>query len=183
MKWSIGELRRYKDEPLTFSETLDVEAALKQRDSEILAVTPVQVEGLLTVDGMEYLLHYRLKTTVTVPSSRSLEPVDLPLDIAVDEVFMTREQWASLEESEEEIIVLENELIDLANSVEDNILLAIPLQVLTEAERNATELPKGHDWEVITEDDFIQQQSESKPAIDPRLAKLSALLDESKTDD
>lgn len=183
MKWSIGELRRYKDEPLIISETLDVEKALKQRDSEVLAVQPVQVEGLLTVDGMEYLLHYRLKTVVTVPSSRSLEPVDLPLDIAVDEVFMTRDQWSALEESEEEIIVLENDLIDLDNSVEDNILLAIPMQVLTEAERNATELPKGNGWEVITEDDFIQQQTESKPQVDPRLAKLSELLDKSDSDD
>ncbi|MDU6524760.1 MAG: DUF177 domain-containing protein, partial [Enterococcus sp.] len=93
MKWSIGELRRYKEEALNFSETIDVSETLTARDNEILAVAPVTVEGLLSVGKNEYILHYQLKTIVTVPSARSLEPVDLPLDLSVDEVFMTREQW------------------------------------------------------------------------------------------
>jgi uncharacterized metal-binding protein YceD (DUF177 family) len=44
------------------------------RDNEVLAVTPVTVEGILSVGKNEYILHYRLKTIVTVPSARSLEP-------------------------------------------------------------------------------------------------------------
>ena len=109
MKWSIGELRRYKEEALNFSETIDVNDALTARDNEVLAVTPVTVEGILSVGKNEYILHYRLKTIVTVPSARSLEPVDLPLDLSVDEVFMTREQWSSMEEErDEEILVLDN---------------------------------------------------------------------------
>ena len=104
MKWSIGELRRYKEEALNFSETIDVNDALTARDNEVLAVTPVTVEGILSVGKNEYILHYRLKTIVTVPSARSLEPVDLPLDLSVDEVFMTREQWSSMEEERDEEI-------------------------------------------------------------------------------
>ncbi|MFC0277418.1 DUF177 domain-containing protein [Enterococcus devriesei] len=178
MKWSIGELRRYKEEALNFSETIDVSETLTARDNEILAVAPVTVEGLLSVGKNEYILHYQLKTIVTVPSARSLEPVDLPLDLSVDEVFMTREQWSSLEdERDEEILVIDNDTIDLTDSIEDNILLAIPLQVFSEEEKQATDLPKGNDWEVVSEEEYFQKK-ESAETIDPRLAKLSELFNE-----
>ncbi|MBU5366776.1 DUF177 domain-containing protein [Enterococcus devriesei] len=178
MKWSIGELRRYKEEALNFSETIDVSETLTARDNEILAVAPVTVEGLLSVGKNEYILHYQLKTIVTVPSARSLEPVDLPLDLSVGEVFMTREQWSSLEdERDEEILVIDNDTIDLTDSIEDNILLAIPLQVFSEEEKQATDLPKGNDWEVVSEEEYFQKK-ESAETIDPRLAKLSELFNE-----
>ena len=147
MKWSIGELRRYKEEALNFSETIDVNDALTARDNEVLAVTPVTVEGILSVGKNEYILHYRLKTIVTVPSARSLEPVDLPLDLSVDEVFMTREQWSSMEE-----------------------------------ELKSSDMPKGNDWEVISEEAYLQKKEESAETIDPRLAKLSELFNESEDD-
>lgn len=180
MKWSIGELRRYKEEALNFSETIDVNETLIRRDNEVLAVAPVAVEGILSVGKNEYILHYRLKTVVTVPSARSLEPVDLPLDLSVDEVFMTREQWSSLEDDrDEEILVIDNDTIDLTDSIEDNILLAIPLQVFSEEELQSKDLPKGNDWVVVSEEEYLQKK-ESAETIDPRLAKLSELFNESE---
>lgn len=180
MKWSIGELRRYKEEALNFSETIDVNETLIRRDNEVLAVAPVAVEGILSVGKNEYILHYRLKTVITVPSARSLEPVDLPLDLSVDEVFMTREQWSSLEdERDEEILVIDNDTIDLTDSIEDNILLAIPLQVFSEEELQSKDLPKGNDWVVVSEEEYLQKK-ESAETIDPRLAKLSELFNESE---
>lgn len=107
-----------------------------------------------------------MKTIVTVPSARSLEPVDLPLDLSVDEVFMTREQWSSMEEEQdEEILVLDNDTIDLTDSIEDNILLAIPMQVFSEEELQATDLPKGNDWEVVSEEDYLQKKNPLKQLI------------------
>lgn len=107
-----------------------------------------------------------MKTIVTVPSARSLEPVDLPLDLSVDEVFMTREQWSSMEEErDEEILVLDNDTIDLTDSIEDNILLAIPMQVFSEEELQATDLPKGNDWEVVSEEDYLQKKNPLKQLI------------------
>lgn len=180
MKWSIGELRRYKEEALNFSETIDVNETLIRRDNEVLAVAPVAVEGILSVGKNEYILHYRLKTVVTVPSARSLEPVDLPLDLSVDEVFMTREQWSSLEDDrDEETLVIDNDTIDLTDSIEDNILLAIPLQVFSEEELQSKDLPKGNDWVVVSEEEYLQKK-ESAETIDPRLAKLSELFNKSE---
>ncbi|MGK0552491.1 YceD family protein [Enterococcus faecalis] len=185
MKWSLLELNKYKETPVVFSETLDLKTSLMGRDTTLLDVSPVNVKGLLSVSKTEYLLHYSIKVTVTVPSSRSLEPVELPLEIPVDEVFMTEEQLQAKDEriSEEEIILLDKPTIDLNESVEDNILLAIPMQVLSEAERNGEDMPKGEDWEVVSEDAYLQQkQAQANQTMDPRLAKLSQLLNET-TDD
>lgn len=50
-----------------------------------------------------------MQTTLTVPSTRSLEPVELPMDFSVDEVFMTEEQFQSRDEqmSADEILLIE----------------------------------------------------------------------------
>lgn len=154
MKWSLLELNRYKEEPLVFSETLHLKEELLQRDDTLLDVSPIKVEGLLAVNKSEYLLHYTIQVTVTVPSSRSLESVALPMQITVDEVFMTKEQMDTRDErfAAEEIILLDKPTIDLDESVEDNILLSIPIQVLTEEEQNSQEMPSGNDWEVISEE-------------------------------
>ena len=163
MKWSLLELNKYKEEPLVFSETLHLKEELLQRDDTLLDVSPIKVEGLLAVNKSEYLLHYTIQVTVTVPSSRSLEPVALPMQITVDEVFMTKEQMDTRDErfAAEEIILLDKPTIDLDESVEDNIL----------------EMPSGNDWEVISEEAYLEsKQKAAEQTVDPRLAKLSELL-------
>lgn len=186
MKWSLLELKKHQETPLYFSETLALKADLLERDNQILDVAPVKVDGFITVNKTEYLVHYTAETVLTVPSSRSLEPVALPLELSVDELFMTPEQYQSRSEliSEEEVLLIEGQTIDLNESVMDNLLLAIPLQVLTEEEMKSTDLPKGQDWEVVSEADFARQREEQAAStIDPRLAKLSQLLDENPMED
>ena len=181
MKWSLLELRKYQDMPLTFAETLDLKDELMGRDNQIIDLAPVKVEGLVTVSKADYVLHYTVDTVITLPSTRSLEPVELPLQFSVNEVFMTPEQYQQKDElvPEEEILILETQTLDLDDSVANNILLEIPMQVLTEAEKNSQELPKGDNWQVISEEDFqSQQESKEQETIDPRLAKLSSLFTE-----
>ncbi|MBO1100458.1 DUF177 domain-containing protein [Enterococcus hirae] len=186
MKWSLLELRKYQETPLTFHEALDLKAELMERDNLILDVAPVAVQGLVSVDKKGYLVHYTVQTTLTVPSTRSLEPVELPMDFAVDELFMTKEQYQLRDDqlSAEEILLIEDAKLDLTESIEDNILLAIPMRVLTEEEELATDLPKGTDWEVVSEEEYERRKSEdAKTKVDPRLAKLSELFDEPSNED
>lgn len=181
MKWSLLELRKYQDMPLTFEETLDLKNELMGRDNQIIDLAPVKVQGMVTVSKKDYILHYTVDTVITLPSTRSLEPVELPLQFSVNEVFMTPEQYQQRDDQlpEEEVLILETQTLDLDDSVADNILLGIPMQVLTEAEKASNDLPSGDDWAVISEADFQrQQESQEQTIIDPRLAKLSALFKE-----
>lgn len=185
MKYSLLELRKYQEQTIELNETLDLKEAVLARDSQVIDLAPVQVSGFLEVKANEYFTHYHLTTVMTLPSSRSLEPVDVPLSVDVDELFMTPEQFKMKDDSipDEEVLILDTQTLDLEASIIDNLLLAIPLQVLSEEERQNDDLPSGNDWQVISEDEYLsQKQAESESQIDPRLAKLSALLDSEDED-
>ncbi|KRN88540.1 YceD family protein [Ligilactobacillus ceti] len=175
MKWSLSELRFTGEKPLNFEETLNLEQALQKRNPELIAVSPIEVSGFFTVDEMGTMLYARVKVTLTLPSTRSFQPVDLPLDFDLTEHYISHFDRQRLAEfgDNDVALVLEDDLIDLDQVVLDNILLQIPMQVLTNDEQQATEatLPTGNDWQIVTEDQVKKKQEES-PKIDPRLAKL-----------
>lgn len=184
MKWSLLELKKYQETPLVFDETLLLKEDLIKRDKQILELSPVRVKGFVAAGKKEYLLHYQATATITVPSSRSLAPVELPVHFSVDETFMTPEQFQQRDDEipAEEIFVLEGQTIDLDESVADNLLLAIPIQVLTEEEKNTSDMPSGDDWVVLSEEEYQSQKETQAPKVDPRLAKLSELFHESDSD-
>lgn len=183
MKWSLLELRKYHEEPLVFQETLALKNELLKREKEIIDISPVAVQGMITVSPREYLLHYTVKTVITLPSTRSLEPVEVPMAFTVDEVFMTTEQFQQMDDlvKAEEVLILETQTLDLDESVADNILLQIPLQVLSEEEKESEHYPSGNDWVVYSEESYQQmKESKEETKIDPRLAKLSSLFEKTE---
>ncbi len=111
----------------------------------------------------------------------SLTPVWF-FDFSVDEQFMTPEQFQRRDETiVEEEVLIEGQTISLDESVADNLLLAIPLQVLTEEEKQGSAMPSGNDWAVLSEEDFANQKKRKLNKL-TRLAKLSELFNESDDD-
>ncbi|MFC0232801.1 DUF177 domain-containing protein [Vagococcus entomophilus] len=185
MKWSLQELKKHKETQIVLDELFDLADSIKQREPDILAIEPLEVKGFLEVNTADYFVHVTVQGKMTLPSSRSLLPVEIPVDLTIDEIYMTSEQLSTKPEhiSDEDILILDSDQIDLARAVEDHLLLSIPLQVLTEEEKEETELPKGKDWEIISEDSFEERkQQQEKNTIDPRLAKLSELFQENGED-
>lgn len=179
MKWAIQELNKFRGKSIEFDETLMLKARMQERDAEILDLTPVKVQGYIKVNETEYVAEFHIETTMTLPSSRSLEPVLYPIDLTISEIYMTPQQYNDQEIPlpEEEVLILETDTLDLQTAVEDHLLLSIPLQILTEEEKAGKDLPKGNGWEIVTEDDLAEKESSNEAAeIDPRLAKLSELL-------
>ena len=87
-------------------------------------------------------------------------------------------------EGNELVIVLTTNTLNAVESVIDYTLLNIPLQILTDEERSGKEMPSGDGRQIISEASYLQQQEATKeePKLDPRLAKLSALLDNNDSD-
>ena len=71
MKWSLQELEKYRESPLKLQETLDLTAVLKARDHTISDVSPVKVQGLITLDQALIIAHLDVQVTLTLPSTRS----------------------------------------------------------------------------------------------------------------
>ncbi|MGO2083137.1 YceD family protein [Vagococcus sp.] len=183
MKWALAELNKFRGSQLIFDERINLTEELQRRDQTIIEVLPVEVKGTIDVDRTSYLAHFSVNTSVVLPSSRSLEPVTLPLSFMVDEVYMRPSDIEALTDVSEEqkslIMPLEKDMINLNEAVQDFILLNLPIQILTEAEKNNdADLPAGDFWQVLSEEDVMKKKNspDSEQKIDPRLAKLSELL-------
>lgn len=183
MKWTLKEIQEHQGEPVYFSQTVNREASLMERDSEILAVSDIKATGFLLYDNRAVLANFQIDLTITLPSSRSLEPVEVPLSIPVSEVYVEDEEsYEGSDVPSEVVFQIEGNELDLIPAVEDAVLLNIPVQVLTEEERSTDKMPSGNDWSVISEEDYLRQRTKEKEEnVDPRLAQLKNLLkDEEK---
>ncbi|MGM1045336.1 MAG: YceD family protein [Bacillota bacterium] len=115
------------DQPLQFHQTVDVSRAVKGR-KEIIAVTPLEVDlkatpsvtGSVDVRG-------RLQGQLEIRCSRCLKSVTEQLDIPFHEVFQPVENPDDVQDGDEDITYVKGESVDLAQYVEEALVLYLPL--------------------------------------------------------
>ena len=175
MKWLLKELSDYKDQPLSVSEDMNLSEDIMSRYSKyvISADDDIHVEAHVFSENGDAIVNAQVTGKIVVPSSRSLDPVELPLDFSINEVYVDTEARLKKREEEDEVafIVDDDGVIDFNKSVADNIILQIPMHILSPEEIRTDKMPKGNDWEVISEDDLVDEETNDKK-VDPRLAKL-----------
>ncbi|PRY83964.1 YceD family protein [Alkalibacterium olivapovliticus] len=179
-KWALNELKKYQDHPLQLDGSVDFEQSLKNRDKEILSVESIQVKGSLANEKNEvFYVDLVLTALLTLPSSRSLEPVDVTLTIPFSEIYLPQDSPVSIESFTEGEIVeeLTTDTLDLQKPIEDAILTNKPTQVYTEEERQSDTMPSGKDWDVLGEEQYHNQpHSGNDSEGDPRFAALKDLF-------
>ena len=170
---------RKNPEGLTFDQELDLLKELQKRNPEILDLKGVTATGRVAYDTGLYILDYQLTYTIVLASSRSMEPVELQESYPVTEVFAEDAQSeADIEALEEDLILpIEGGRIDLSESVADNILLNIPLKVLTPEEEAGQGFIEGNDWKILSEEEYQAAQAIKKEENSP-FAGLNGLFDE-----
>ncbi len=175
MKWLLNELVRYHEEPLHINDTFDLNAMMTERFAgKVLQVAPVVVDAYVSSDNGDVTFGVTVNTTVTTPSSRSLTPVELPVQFEFTENYTDDASHLGRYEDDEMVFVIEpDEMIDFHEMLAENIIEQIPLKVLTPAEAAGDEFPQGNDWSVTTQERVAQQQADQ---VDPRFAKLKALF-------
>ena len=169
---------RKNPEGLAFAQELDLLRELQKRNPEILDLKNVTTTGRVAHDTGLYVLDYQLNYTIVLASSRSMEPVELQESYPVTEVFAEDVQSdADIEALEEDLILpIEGGRIDLSESVADNILLNIPLKVLTPEEEAGQGFIEGNDWKIMTEEEYQEAQAIKKEENSP-FAGLQGLFD------
>lgn len=170
---------RKNPEGLAFDQELDLLKELQKRNPEILDLKNVTATGRVAYDTGLYILDYQLSYTIVLASSRSMEPVELQESYPVIEVFAEDVQSdADIEALEEDLILpIEGGKIDLSESVADNILLNIPLKVLTPEEEAGQGFIEGNDWKILSEEEYQAAQAIKKEENSP-FAGLNGLFDE-----
>lgn len=184
VKLSFKELEDYSSSnPLQINELIDLKDTLRTRfPDEILDASQIQLTGTAFTNKGDVILDLRVNGTVTVPSTRSLEPVELPLDFMIDEIYVLTQAAEECYDETEAVFIVENGVIDVNNTVAENIVLQIPMSVLSSDEAAGKNMPKGNDWEVLSAEEFEQRKEDNKK-VDPRLAKLSELFNDEDNDD
>ena len=170
---------RKNPEGLAFDQELDLLKDLQKRNPEILDLKNVTATGGVAYDTGLYVLDYQLSYTIVLASSRSMEPVEIQESYPVTEVFAENVQSeADIEALEEDLILpIEGGKIDLSESVADNILLNIPLKVLTPEEEDGQGFIEGNDWKIMTEEEYQEAQAIKKEENNP-FAGLQGLFEE-----
>ena len=144
----IQEIRKNPD-GLAFEKKMDLAEELKERNPEILDVQDIVAKGKVQYEDGLYFLDYDLSYTITLTSSRSMEPVELKESYLVNEIFMEEGQAASQDMIDQDLVLpIENGEINIAESVADNILMDIPLKILTAEEEAGQGFLSGQDWQV-----------------------------------
>jgi len=183
LKWSLQELHKYQGGVFPINGQADLTNALKERKQSLIDASAITVEGTISIEVMQrYFVDLTLTYSLTLPSTRSLEPVELDFEIPFNEIYIAPDaNDPENEETEDEdlegnaIFSLEKDILDLQKPIEDTILASIPMKVLSEKERNADELPAGHDWEVVREADVGLAESDEEESTESENSPFSVL--------
>lgn len=176
--FNIFDLQK-KSEGLSFEEILDLKKDLQARNSAVLDLTEVSAKGTVRHEDGLYLLTYDLSYQISLASSRSMLPVHQSYSYPVAEVFVTEERLKELagDSDTDYFLIIEDDCINLTESAADNILLNIPLKILSPEEEAGTAFPQGKDWQVMTEESYSREKADKKQQESP-FAGLAGLLDQ-----
>ena len=164
LKWSLVELAKYRNQPLVLDGKVDLTNTLKKRKKDLLDATPISIKGIVSSESNNrFIVDLTLDVTLTLPSSRSLTPVDFNMTVPFTELYLAPNVSQDLidDDLDNQIVIsLEKDILDLKKPIEDTILAAIPMKILSEEEIESNEMPRGEDWEVILEDDVVSNSSQ-----------------------
>jgi len=104
-------------------------------DSDLRLLRPVEVRGRLRRRNGEAELIGELHARAVISCGRCLKPVELPVDVNFDERFVNAVSWRDEEQHELQaedlnLSVFDGESIDLDDLVKEEIVLALPGNVL-----------------------------------------------------
>lgn len=171
MKYPLNQLLNYGNEPFDIDETVDFSAIAKTHH-EIRRISDVFIQGTGRVNGRMIIFDLNIRCDVTLPCAITLEDVVYPMDIHTREYF-SFDEFAKEEDFEDDVTIIKGQMVELAPVVWQNIVVHIPLRVLSP---KAYEKMKreGENYEIV---DQTTQASKDSDEIDPRFAKLKQLLD------
>ena len=130
-------------------------------NDDIKEVSKVKVTGKITDNDYIMSVKLNIKCNLTLVCSVSLKDVNYPIDINIDEEIS--------DDGEENFNKILNNSIDLLPIIWQNILMEIPIRIVSPDIKD--ENIYGDGWKYISNDE------ESKE-IDPRLSKLKDYLSE-----
>lgn len=163
MKINLTKLITGLTDFINIDDTIHIDKNLLD-DTDIKDIGEVKVKGKISLDGDNYNLVLNIKCTLILQCSISLKDVKYSIDTNVDEII------GETDENIEETYKIINNTIDLIPIIWQNIILEVPLKVIS-PDIEVKNI-QGDGWRFITDEEAINKE------IDPRLKGLEKFLDE-----
>lgn len=144
-------------------------------ETDVMAPPPVLSGPVrLMRTGNDILVQGELHAEVTVPCARCLAPVKTPLTITLDDVFtptldIVTGQAITPEEEDQALWIDEHHILDLSEVLRQYVLVALPMHPLCREDCRGLCPNCGQN--------LNEGPCNCRPELDPRWAKLAALLD------
>ena len=136
------------------------------KNTDIKDISTIKVNGKIVPSNDNFEVFLNIKCTLILTCSISLKDVNYDIDIDINEVIGEDTEYQFFEENNKII----NNSIDLIPIIWQNILLEVPLKVVS-PDVESKDL-QGDGWKFITEEKVNSMD------IDPRLEKLKDFLNE-----
>ena len=158
----ITKLLTSQVDSILIDETITIPSEYLE-NTERRKISDVIVKGKVYYEDLEYQVSLNIKCDLVLPCSISLKDVDYKIDININEIISEDDEKV---EKNDKIV---NNCIDLLSIVWQNILVEIPLRVVSPDVKEENIYKDG--WKFITNE-------EENEEIDPRLSKLKDFLSE-----
>jgi len=135
-------------------------------NNDIKDISKVKVNGKIVPSNDNFEVFLNIKCTLILTCNISLKDVKYPINIDINEEIGEDSEYQDFEENNKII----NNSIDLIPIIWQNILLEVPLKVVSD-DVSVKDL-QGDGWKFITEEKVNNKD------IDPRLEKLKSFLNE-----
>ena len=141
----ITRLQNRSTNEFLYKNTIVLDEAL-YKNTDIRKLSPVEVSAdIKRITDTSYKMSLEIKGEMTLPCSITLNDVIYPFDIKT-EVKLSNED----EEDEEYVKIIQNN-IDIISIIWQNIVLEIPLRVVSEDANNSP--VSGEGWKLIRDDE------------------------------
>ena len=162
MEYNLLRLRNDLDKSISIDEKYSFSKEELQ-GTDVISLNDVKVVGEITKDALDELyLSIDVKGILVLPCAITLKPVNYPFDIKIegniDELVGENEKSVKKDEN----------TLDILPIIWENILMEIPMRVVSEGAIEELSNLEGNGWRVIAEEDDGE--------INPELAKLKDLL-------
>ncbi len=124
LKWSLAQLKKFNQKEFKFEDDFDFRSYIKDID-DILDISNAHVSGTgKNIINDRFLFNLHIDCTLTLECARTLEPVDFPISLDVEEIFDTIDDG--------ECRLIDKQTIDLSDCIWEDIYLEKPMRVFKE---------------------------------------------------
>ena len=148
---------------LLIDDTIDIDKSYL-KNTDIRDISKVYVKGNIKPYSDNFEVNLNVKCTLTLICSISLKDVKYNIDIDINEIIGESNEDVDLQENNKII----NNTIDLIPIIWQNIILEVPLKVIS-PDVDVKNI-EGDGWKFITDEEVNNKD------IDPRLEKLKEFL-------